>query len=85
MEELKATQEESSRREEELKGIADAIGNTLYVIEYDLEGLFWMPMTGLPIFLGRDRRILPAGPSGCFQRDHQSGCPFLGRDQGQST
>jgi PAS domain-containing protein len=37
MEELKATQEESARREEELEGILNAIDQAFYVIEYDTE------------------------------------------------
>jgi PAS domain S-box-containing protein len=38
MEELKATQEESTRREEEFRGVAEAIEKALMVIEYNLEG-----------------------------------------------
>jgi PAS domain-containing protein len=38
MEELKATQEESVRREEELEGILNAIDQSFYVLEYDIEG-----------------------------------------------
>jgi len=38
MEELKATQEESARREEELEGILSAIDQAFYVIEYDIDG-----------------------------------------------
>jgi PAS domain-containing protein len=38
MEELKATQEESARREEELEGILNAIDQSFYVLEYDIEG-----------------------------------------------
>ncbi|MBN1116039.1 MAG: GAF domain-containing protein [Bacteroidales bacterium] len=38
MEELKATQEESARREDEMQGILDAIGASFYVIEYAVNG-----------------------------------------------
>ncbi|MBN1951328.1 MAG: GAF domain-containing protein [Bacteroidales bacterium] len=38
MEELKATQEESARREEDLEGIISAIGQAFYVVEYDIDG-----------------------------------------------
>jgi PAS domain-containing protein len=38
MEELKATQEESARREDELEGILRAIDQAFYVIEYDTHG-----------------------------------------------
>jgi PAS domain-containing protein len=38
MEELKATQEESARREEDLEGLLNAISQAFYVIEYDIEG-----------------------------------------------
>jgi len=38
MEELKATQEESARREEDLEGILNAIDQSFYVIEYDIDG-----------------------------------------------
>ena len=39
MEELKATQEESARREEELESILNAIDQSFYVLEYDIEGV----------------------------------------------
>ncbi len=39
MEELKATQEESARREEELESILNAIDQSFYVLEYDIEGI----------------------------------------------
>jgi len=39
MEELKATQEESARREEELQGILNAIDQSFYMLEYDIEGI----------------------------------------------
>ncbi len=39
MEELKATQEESVRREEELEGILNAMDQSFYVLEYDIEGV----------------------------------------------
>ncbi len=38
MEELKATQEESARREDEMQGLLDAIGTSFFVLEYDLKG-----------------------------------------------
>jgi GAF domain-containing protein len=38
MEELKATQEESARREDEMQGLLNAIGTSFYVLEYDLSG-----------------------------------------------
>jgi PAS domain-containing protein len=38
MEELKATQEESSRREEEFRGIFNSLNSSLFLLEYDLEG-----------------------------------------------
>jgi methyl-accepting chemotaxis protein len=38
MEELKATQEESMRREEEFRGIVDALNQSVYIIEYELDG-----------------------------------------------
>jgi transcriptional regulator with PAS, ATPase and Fis domain len=39
MEELKATQEESARREDELEAILNALHNSFYVLEYDTEGI----------------------------------------------
>lgn len=53
MEELKATQEESVRREEEFRGIAQAIEQTLFVIEYDLEGIIRKVNDRFCIFTGR--------------------------------
>lgn len=38
MEELQATQEEANHRENEMRGIIDAIKSTLLVTEYDIEG-----------------------------------------------
>jgi PAS domain-containing protein len=55
MEELKATQEESNRREEEYWGVAQAIGNALMVIEYDLDGRIREVNEKLCIFLGNHR------------------------------
>jgi PAS domain S-box-containing protein len=55
MEELKATQEESGRREEEFRGIAKAIGNTLFVIEYELDGRIREVNEKLCLFLGYHR------------------------------
>jgi len=54
MEELKATQEESNRREESLRGIADAVEHTLMVVEYDLDGKIREVNERLCIFLGMD-------------------------------
>jgi len=55
MEELQATQEESARREEELRGISEAVSSALYVIEYDLDGMVTQINEKLAVFLGRDR------------------------------
>jgi PAS domain-containing protein len=53
MEELKATQEESGRREEDYRGIAEALDQTLFRIEYDLNGIIRAVNEKLCIFLGR--------------------------------
>jgi PAS domain S-box-containing protein len=55
MEELKATQEESSRREEEFRGIAEAIGHSLLVIEYGLDGIIREVNDKFCIFMGITR------------------------------
>jgi methyl-accepting chemotaxis protein len=38
MEELQATQEESSRKSAEMEGLIEALNTSSYVIEYDLDG-----------------------------------------------
>src|SRR6056297_2326900 len=38
MEELKATQEEAARKTAEMQGLIDALNESSYVIEYDLQG-----------------------------------------------
>jgi len=38
MEELKATQEESARREEEFRGVVNSLNQSVFLIEYDLDG-----------------------------------------------
>lgn len=38
LEELQATQEEAARREYEMQGVVKALGNTAYIVEYDLDG-----------------------------------------------
>ena len=38
MEELQATQEESSRKSAEMEGLVEALNTSSYVIEYDLDG-----------------------------------------------
>lgn len=38
MEELQATQEEANNRENEMRGVIEALRNTLLVIEYDIDG-----------------------------------------------
>ena len=38
LEELQATQEEAARREDEMASIISALGDTAYVVEYDLSG-----------------------------------------------
>jgi PAS domain S-box-containing protein len=58
MEELKATQEESGRREEEFRGIVEAIGNTLLLMEYNLEGKITSVNNAMCLFLGKDREEL---------------------------
>jgi methyl-accepting chemotaxis protein len=55
MEELKATQEESSRREEEFKGIADALEKALFVAEFDLKGHLISINEKFLVFLGKNR------------------------------
>jgi len=54
MEELKATQEESARREEELNSFAEAVDDSLMVIEYDLEGRIHEVNENMCRFLGRE-------------------------------
>ena len=55
MEELKATQEESVRREEEFKGIAEALGKALFVAELDLKGNLISINDKFLVFLGMKR------------------------------
>ena len=55
MEELKATQEESSRREEEFKGIVDAMGKAIFFAEFDMKGQLISINDKFLIFLGKDR------------------------------
>jgi methyl-accepting chemotaxis protein len=55
MEELKATQEESSRREEEFRGIAEAISHSLFVVEYGLDGIIREVNDKFCIFMGLTR------------------------------
>jgi PAS domain S-box-containing protein len=50
-----ATQEESSRREEEFRGIAEAIGQSLFVIEYGLDGIIREVNDKFCIFMGVTR------------------------------
>ena len=53
MEELKATQEESTRREEEFRGIAESISYSMYMLEYNLDGIIRNANEKFCIFLGR--------------------------------
>jgi PAS domain-containing protein len=54
MEELKATQEESIRREEELEGILNAMDQSFYVLEYDIEGIITRVNKKVLYFLNLD-------------------------------
>ncbi len=58
MEELKATQEESARREEEFKGIAEALGKSIFVAEFDLKGQLTSINDKFLVFLGKNRNQL---------------------------
>jgi PAS domain S-box-containing protein len=58
MEELKATQEESVRREEEYIGIIGAVEDSVFVVEYDLEGRITDVNEKLLIFLGKSKKAL---------------------------
>ena len=58
MEELKATQEESVRREEEYKGIIRAVKESVFTVEYDLEGNINDINEKLLIFLGKTKKDL---------------------------
>ncbi|MBN2613964.1 MAG: GAF domain-containing protein [Bacteroidales bacterium] len=53
MEELKATQEESARREEEFKGIAAALEKSVFVAEFDLKGKLISINEKFLVFLGK--------------------------------
>lgn len=55
MEELQATQEESARRESEMYGILNAINNTSYVFELDMDGYITEMNDRLCILLERKR------------------------------
>jgi PAS domain S-box-containing protein len=56
MEELKATQEESVRREEEYKGIINAFEDSVFTVEYDLDGHILNINDKFLIFLGRTKK-----------------------------
>ncbi len=56
MEELKATQEESVRREEEYKGIISAFEESVFIVEYDLGGYISNINEKFLTFLGRTRK-----------------------------
>jgi PAS domain S-box-containing protein len=56
MEELKATQEESVRREEEYKGIINAFEESVFTVEYDLDGYITNVNDKLLVFLGRTKK-----------------------------
>ncbi len=56
MEELKATQEESVRREEEYKGIISAFEESVFIVEYDLDGYISNINEKFLMFLGRTRK-----------------------------
>ncbi|UCH14042.1 MAG: GAF domain-containing protein [Bacteroidales bacterium] len=58
MEELKATQEESVRREEEYKGIIGAVKESVFTVEYDLEGKITDINEKLLTFLGKTKKEL---------------------------
>lgn len=58
MEELKATQEESTRREEEFKGIADALGKSVFVAEFDIKGNLISVNDKFMVFLGKNQNQL---------------------------
>ncbi|MFO7658942.1 MAG: GAF domain-containing protein [Bacteroidales bacterium] len=62
MEELKATQEESARREEEFKGIADALGRSVFVAEFDLKGMLTSINEKFLLFLGKKQEQLIGRP-----------------------
>jgi len=58
MEELKSSQEESTHREQEYRVIAEAIGNTFYMLEYSPDGTVRQVNDKLCAFLGRNRNEL---------------------------
>jgi PAS domain S-box-containing protein len=58
MEELKATQEESVRREEEYRGIIGAVEDSVFVVEYDLDGRITDVNDKLLVFLGKSKNAL---------------------------
>lgn len=58
MEELKATQEESVRREEEYRGIIGAAQDSVFIVEYDLDGNITDINEKFLIFLGKSKKNL---------------------------
>ncbi len=58
MEELKATQEEATRREEEYKGIINAMDRSSFMVEYDLDGNIIRANEKLLLLLGKTREEL---------------------------
>jgi PAS domain S-box-containing protein len=56
MEELKATQEETVRREKEYRGLIDAFEESVFTVEYDLDGYISNINNKFLIFLGRTKK-----------------------------